>query len=124
MPQSYKVNVINSLVFIVCSLIGFLAHYLQWGNYTQTALIPFVLGMLLLVMTPGMKSGNKLIRTAVVTLTLIFGLIVLVMLVNTAGNDKTSARKTILLTVIALSCFISFGIYLNNWKQEKRKTEK
>ena len=120
MPQSYKINVLNSLVFIVCGLIGFLAHYLQWGDYQQTALIPFVLGILLLVMTPGMKSGNTIIRRAVFVLTFVFGVIVSGMLIECSGNDATSARKMILLAVIALSCFASFGVYLNNWMEERK----
>lgn len=120
MPQSYKINALNSLVFIVCGLIGFLAHYLQWGDYQQAALIPFVLGILLLVMTPAMKSGNTVVRWAVVALTLLFGVIVSCMLIQCSGSDTTSARKMILLAVIALSCFASFGVYLNNWMEEKK----
>ena len=121
MPQSYKINALNALVFIVCGLIGFLAHYLQWGDYQQAALIPFVLGILLLVMTPGMKSGNMIIRSVVVGLTFIFGVIVCGMLIKCSGSDVTSARKMILLTVIALSCFASFGVYLNNWIEQRKK---
>lgn len=123
MPQPYKVNALNALVFILCGLIGFLAHYLQLGDYQQTALIPFVLGMLLLVLTPGMKSGNSLIRKAVMALTFLFGVVVAVMLVKCMGKDAASARKMIVLTVIALSCFTSFGVYLNNWVEEKKQKQ-
>lgn len=120
MPQPYKVNALNSLVFIICGLAGFIAHYFQLGDYQQTALIPFVLGTLLLVMTPGMKSGNTIIRTAVMVLTFLFGIIVFGMLLKCVGKDVASARKMILLTVIALSCFASFGVYLNNWVEERK----
>lgn len=123
MPQSYKINALNASVFIICGLIGFLAHYLQWGDYQQTALIPFVLGILLLVMTPGMKSGTGVVYTAVIALTFIFGVIVSGMLIKLSGSDSTSARKMILLTIIALSCFASFAVYLNNW-MEQRKAKK
>lgn len=120
MPPSYKINVLNAAVFIVCGLIGFLAHYLQWGDYQQTALIPFVLGVLLLVMTPGMKSGTGVVYTAVIILTFIFGVIVSGMLIKLSGSDTTSARKMILLTIIALSSFASFGVYINNWLEQRK----
>ena len=113
MRNCYKVNIANSFVFILCGLMGFLLHYFQVGNYQQAALIPFILGLLLLVMTPGIKSGNKIICRVVMVLTFIFGSIVLAMLIINMGSDEASARKMILLTLIALSSFASFGFYLS-----------
>lgn len=121
MSHPYKINIFNSFVFMSCGLVGFVLHYVKLGDYEQTALIPFVLGVLLLVMTPGMKSGIAIIRKTVIVLTFIFGVVVLVMLVRNMGNDEASARKMILLAIIALSSFYSFGIYLNNWMEERRR---
>lgn len=119
--QPYKVNFLNSLVFIICGLIGFISHYVAMGEYHQTALIPFVLGMLLMVMTPGLKSGNIVISRLVTGLTLLFGIIVLLMLVMRMGSDKVTARRMILLSIIALSSFASLGAYLNKWVKERKK---
>ena len=119
--RPYHINTLNSLVFIVCGLIGFIAHYVKLGDYQQDALIPFVLGLLLLVMTPSLKNGSAVIGKVVMALTLVFGVIVLWLLLSNMGDDKTSARKMILLTVIAVSCFASFGMYLNNWMVERKK---
>ncbi len=121
MSTPYKINILNSLVFIGCGLVGFIAHYLRLGDYQQNALIPFVLGVLLLVMTPSLKSGSAVITKVVTVLTLLFGIIVLALLVQNMGSDQASARRMILLTIIALSSFASFGMYLNIWMEERRK---
>ncbi|GIV33896.1 MAG: hypothetical protein KatS3mg031_1431 [Chitinophagales bacterium] len=117
----YKINLINSLVFISCGIFGFASHYLKLGEYQQEALIPLVLGLLLLVMTPGLRAGNVVIRKLVSFLTLLFGIIVLYLLIKSVGTDQSSARKMIVLTLIALSCFASFGVYLSSWIAEKKK---
>jgi len=119
--QSYKINLINSLVFIICGLIGFISHYVIIGDYQQAALIPCVLGTLLLVMTPSMRNGNKLINRVVTALTLLVGIIVLVSLFAGAGSGHTTARRMILLAVIALSSFSSLVWYLNNWMAQRKK---
>ena len=119
--QPFRINLINSLVFIVCGIIGFTSHYVTLGNYEQTALIPCVLGTLLLVMTPSMKSGSVVISRVVTVLTLLFGIVVFILLLTGMGSDKVTARRMILLTVIALSNFSSLGLYLNSWMEERKK---
>ena len=120
----YKINFLNALVFIVCGMIAFFTHYIKLGGFHQTSLIPFVLGLLLMVMTPVMKSGSVLVSRAVTLLTLLFGVIVAAMLMMNMGSDKVTARKMILLTVMALSSFGSFGIYLNDWMEERKRQGK
>jgi hypothetical protein len=118
---SYKINLINSLVFISCGLIGFISHYVILGGYQQATLIPCILGTLLLVMTPSMRNGNKLINRVVTALTLLFGTIVLVSLLTGSGNGNATARRIVLLAIIAISSFTSLVWYLNNWMLQKRK---
>ncbi len=120
MPQ-HRVNFLNSLVFIACGIFGFLSHYFNLGEYEQATLIPFVLGILLLVMTPSIKNGSVVIKKVVTALTFVFGSIVLYLLFKNMGSDQNSARKMIVLTLIALSSFASFGLYLSNWIDEKKK---
>lgn len=119
--RPFKINLLNSFVFIFCGLIGFISHYVLYGDYQQDALIPFVLGTLLLVMTPYMRMGSVVISRIVTWLTFLFGIIVLLLLLDSMGSDKATARNMILLTVIALSCFSSFGLYLNKWMTERGK---
>ena len=119
--QSYKINLINSLVFIICGIIGFIAHYIVQGGYEQSALIPCVLGMLLLVMTPSVKNGSLIIGRTVIGLTFLFGVIVLVMLIINIGSSKVTTLMAVLLILIALSSFCSLVFYLNNWMDQKKK---
>ena len=120
--QPYKINALNSVVFIVCGLAGFISHYVSLNEYEPTCLIPFVLGVLLLVMTPGMRSGSVTISRVVTVLTFVFGVIVLLMLFWSMGSDKVTARRMLLLTVIALSSFASFGMYLNDWIESRKQS--
>ncbi len=119
--QSYKINLINSLVFIICGMIGFISHYARLGDYQQATLIPCILGTLLLVMTPPMRNGNILIGKLVTALTLFFGIVVLAILITNATGNSVTARRIILLAIIALSSFSSLAWYLNNWMVQKKK---
>jgi hypothetical protein len=119
--RPFKINFLNSLVFILCGVAGFVSHYAVYSSYNQQTLIPVVLGMLLLVMTPYMRTGSRVISRIVTLLTLIFGIIVLLMLFTCMGSDKVTARRMIILTIIALSSFASLGLYLSTWVAERRK---
>lgn len=119
--QPYKINLINSLVFIACGIIGFISHYVILGGYQQSTLIPCILGTLLLVMTPPMRNGNILISKLVAALTLFFGIVVLTILITNAATDNVTARRIILLGIIAASSFLSLAWYLNNWMAQRQR---
>ena len=121
MKHPYKVNIFNSIVLIGCGLGGFIGRYLALTDYQPTALIPFVLGVLLLVMTPGLKSENKIIIMVVVGLTLIFGIVISAMIVGELHGGNSNFRKITVFAIIAVSSFVSLILYLTQYRAHRKE---
>lgn len=65
--KPYLANLINAIVLILLGLWGY------FGSETPslTAFIPVVTGLILLIITPGFKKGNRVIAHIAVVLTLV-----------------------------------------------------
>lgn len=118
MGKIYKINLFNALVFMACGIGGFIGRYMEKGDFQPTALIPTVLGLLLLVMTPGMKSENKVITRVVILLTLVFGVFIGSMFFKEAALSPLTLKVTIF-GIITVSSFVSFVLYVILSRKEK-----
>ena len=65
--KAYTVSLINSLVLVTMGLWG----YFESGSRPITALIPVIVGIILVVINNGVKKENKIIAHIAVLLTLI-----------------------------------------------------
>jgi len=104
--KPFFANLIFGILLIVVSL---------WGYYVSespsaTAFIPVGLGVLLLVLTPGMKNENKVIAHFVVVLTLVVIIALIMPLRGALNRNDTFAIIRVLIMmgwgIFALAVYI------------------
>ena len=99
-------NIINGLVLIAMGLWG----YFSSSTPSMTALIPVGFGVVLLLLTPGVKSENKVIAHIAVLLTLLVLLMIAGMVlpksITIGGMRLLRTIAMILSGVLAMVAFI------------------
>lgn len=104
--KAFQANLLNAIVLIAMSTWGYLAS----ATPSITALIPAIIGIVLLLCSPGVKSENKVVAHVAVVVTLlgILGLIKPLMGVIDRGNTMGMVRvgAMILTGVLAMIAFI------------------
>ena len=103
----YKANLINGVVLIALSTLG----YFLSDSPSLTALIPAGFGMVLLALTPGVKSENKAIAhiAVLLTLVLLFALIFMPLRGAIAREDTLAILRVCVMTAtttFAIVCFV------------------
>ncbi|MEM7280722.1 MAG: hypothetical protein AAF438_03750 [Pseudomonadota bacterium] len=103
---AHVASLINAALLITMSAWG----YFSSGNPSFTALIPGVVGVLLLACYKGVKEQNKIVAHIAVLLTLLILIALFMPLKGAIGRDDSAAilRVSIMLasTVVALVFFI------------------
>ncbi|MEM7370318.1 MAG: hypothetical protein AAF587_17045 [Bacteroidota bacterium] len=104
--KAYTASLINSVSLVVLGLWGYMAS----DTPSMTALIPVIIGAVLLACYPGIKKENKIIAHVAVVLTLVI-LLGLFMPLRGAigrGDGAAIARVAVMLitTILALYYFI------------------
>ena len=103
--KPHKISFVNAVTLISLGLWGYVDV-----DYSPTALIPVVFGVIILVLNSGLKKENKLIAHVVVLLTflILFGLVKPLM--SAIEGDRimgiTRVSLMILSTLMALVVFI------------------
>ena len=103
--KPHKISFVNAITLISFGLWGYIDV-----DYSPTALIPVVFGVIILILNPGLKRENKVIAHIVVLLTfLILGGLVKP-LMSTLESDNTMGITRVALmmlsTLMALIVFI------------------
>ncbi len=103
---AHLASLINALLLVGLGLWG----YLGSDNPSMTALIPVVIGGILLLLNSGVKKENKVIAhiAVVLTLLILIGLIKPMMGAMDRGDTMATARVGIMIlsTIVAMVYFI------------------
>ena len=115
--KAHIASLINAILLIGLGLWG----YLGSDTPSVTALIPVIIGVLLLVMNPGVKKENKIIAHIAVLLTLIilFGLIM--PLRGALGRDDNGA--VIRVVIMMLSTLLAMVSFVRSFIDARKKRE-
>lgn len=103
--KPYIINLINAIVLIAIGTWGY------FGSETpsKTALIPVFLGIVLLLVTPQFRKGNKVIAHIAVILTLFIFLALFKPLTGAIGrNDSIAMYRVIVMMFSSLVALIFF----------------
>ena len=99
----------HSIVLIVCSSIGFIGHFIQFGIARLTPWIPAVVGLLIMFLVSRAKRRKKFLNYMPVIPALIFGVVTTIMSIRFAQQDFQPLRKKIIFSVMSASAWITVG---------------
>jgi len=105
--QPWRANFINGVILAILGL---------WAGLTSssgTAFIPLGFGIIFLICTPFMRSGNKVVAHIVVVLTIlaIIGFIKPL----TGAIERGSTRGIIRLVVMIFSCLVALVVFIKSF---------
>jgi hypothetical protein len=114
--KPYLINFLNALVLIILGC---------WAYFTSetpsvTALIPVFAGIILLVITPGFKKGNRVLAHVAVVLTflMIFGLIK--PLTGAVGREDNLGIARVVIMMI--TCLFAMVVFVKSFIDARRKS--
>ncbi len=123
MKKPHLVNIITALVVILAGVYAYLSN----DKRPVSALIaPGIFGFLLLIMTPGVKSGNKIIAHVVVVLTLVFGLFTGFQAIKSMDfpDKETGERRVKVFSIMSLACLTATGFYVAGFIDKRKERKK
>ena len=80
--KAYKLSFVNAITLISFGLWGYIDV-----NFSPTALIPVIFGIIILLLNPGLKKENKIISHIVVLLTFLILVGLVKPLMSTLDNN-------------------------------------
>ncbi|RDY61462.1 hypothetical protein DX873_04680 [Flagellimonas nanhaiensis] len=101
---------LHSIVLILCSLIGFIGHFLQFGVARITPWIPASVGMILMFFT--LVPNKKIARYLSFFLIVSFGILVTNMLFTFWNQDFQPIRKKLIFLAMSLSSWVSILVFI------------
>ena len=103
--KPHKISFVNAITLISFGLWGYIDV-----DYSPTALIPVIFGVIILILNPGLKRENKVVAHIVVLLTFLIlgGLVKPLMSTLESGNTMGITRVSLMMlsTLMALIVFI------------------
>jgi hypothetical protein len=129
MKYPHLVNAITAAILILVGLYSFSSN----PNHPPTALIGPAVGVLLLILTPGVKSNNRVVAHVVVGLTFLFGLLSLFFWVKGLANGGDTGRNVdinslaeaqrrgFVFFTMAISCFIAVAFYVAGFIAKRKE---
>ena len=103
--KPHKLSFVNAITLISFGLWGYIDV-----DYSPTALIPVIFGVIILILNPGLKRENKVVAHIVVLLTFLIlgGLVKPLMSTLESGNTMGITRVSLMMlsTLMALIVFI------------------
>ena len=102
--KPHKISFVNAITLISFGLWGYIDV-----DYSPTALIPVVFGVIILILNPGLKRENKVIAHIVVLLTfLILGGLVKPLMSTLESDNTMGITRVVLMMLSTLMALIVF----------------
>tara|TARA_Y100000766_G_scaffold282981_1_gene297511 strand:+ start:1303 stop:1671 length:369 start_codon:yes stop_codon:yes gene_type:complete len=119
--RPYQASLINSIILIIFGSLGFIAT--MDGDMNKSALVAPIFGLIILLLTPGMKKENKIVAHIVVLLTLMISLALIFPLYKTfcPGPDSTfNIARFFRIGVMLISSVFAMVVYIKSFIQARR----
>ena len=103
------IAVINGIILVIAGLFSFFVN----PERPVTALIAPVAGIIIIILSPAMKKGNKLISHIIAGLTLIFAIQTAIMAFSSSKIEDSEKRnrRVAVFSIMSLSCFAATSLY-------------
>ncbi len=113
--NAFRASLINAILLIILPLWGYLAS----TSPSLTALIPASFGVLLLLMSPGVKSENKIISHIAVVLTLVILVALFMPLKGAIGREDGLAILRV--SLMMASTLVAMVFFIKSFIDVRRK---
>src|SRR5882724_8355611 len=87
---------LHSLVLIVCSCIGFVGHYIQYGVARLTPWIPATIGIFIFLFSYRVRKENGIMKYLPIVPVFIFGVVTTIMCARFLPQEFQPVRKKII----------------------------
>jgi len=102
----------HTFVLIVCSVVSFTGHYMQFGILRLTPWIPATVGIITLVADHWLSDSKGLTRYAALVIIIVFGIITTNMCIRFLPQPFQPVRKKIVFSVMSLSAWITVALQM------------
>lgn len=105
MKQPYLINFINAIVLVSLGSWGYFAS----DTPSPTALIPVIAGIILLLLTPGFRKGNRIIAHVAVIITFVILIGLIKPLTGAIGrSDIPAIARVVIMMLTSITAMILF----------------
>jgi len=112
--KPYFINFLNAIVLIS---LGSWAYFSS-DHPSVTALIPVFGGIILVIITPGFKKGNRVLAHIAVILT--FGMLLGLIKPLTGAIGRSDSIGIARVSVMMLTSFIAMGVFIKSFIDARR----
>ena len=112
--KPYLINLINAIILVVLGIWA----YLTSSHPSFTALIPVTAGIILILITPGFRKGNRVLAHVAVTLTFLILLGLIKPLTGSIGRSDTAGILRV--SVMMLSSVAAMIIFIRSFIDARR----
>ncbi len=116
--KPFLINLLNAIILIAFGSWG----YLSSETPSLTALIPVLAGVILIVITPGFRKGNRLLAHIAVVLTLLILLGLVKPLTGAIGRSDYPAIARV--TIMIISSLTAMIIFIKSFIDARRSSGK
>lgn len=122
MIKPHKVNIAIAAVLIAAGSFSYFSN----PERPFTALIGPIIGVILLLLTPLIIKGNKVISHLIVILSFAFGVQTGIMAFQSLNHENEDARprRIAVFSIMSAGCLIGTGFYIAGFVQRKKELKK
>lgn len=111
---------IHSYILIICSVIAFTGHYLQFNIVRFTPWIPAIIGVIILLLN-SISENHKPLKYLLPFIVLAFGITTTIMCIRFLPQDFQPIRKKIIFSIISISAWIAIFLEIRKLFTAKNK---
>jgi hypothetical protein len=97
----------HSGILVLCSMIGFTGHYIQFGVARLTPWIPAMAGLLIFLLQVLLKNKKGFLKYLPVVAVVSFGILTTIMCLRFLPQEFQPLRKKIIFSMMSISAWIT-----------------
>ena len=110
---------IHSVILVICSCVGFVGHFLQFGVMRITPWIPATFGVMIFESHLFFCQKESPIKYLPITITFIFGIITTIMCIRFLPQSFQPLRKKIIFSSMSISAWTTLFYTFKTILQKK-----
>ena len=97
----------HGIILILCSIVGFTGHYLQFGVARITPWIPVAIGLSIILANWRFKTNSGFKRYLPLLMVVVFGILTTMMCIKFLAQDVPPLRKKLIFCLMSISAWVT-----------------